>query len=184
MDALTFVDGIVLGLIVLSAVLAYARGLARELLSIAGWVGAAVIAFLLAPGLEPLIREVPVLRDVVGTSCELGILAAFAGVFAASLIVFSFFTPLASGLVANSAVGPIDQGLGLIFGVARGVLLVLVAFLVYERVLGGEGGYAQIDTSRSHAVFASLEAGLADLLPADAPEWAAARYEELTRNCR
>jgi membrane protein required for colicin V production len=184
MQAFTAVDGVVLALIAVSALLAYARGLVRESLSIAGWVAAAVAAFLFAPSLEPLMREIPVLRDIIGTSCELGILAAFAVIFAAALLVFSIFTPLVSGLVSNSAIGPVDQALGLLFGVARGVLLVLIAFLVYERVLGGEGGYAQVDNSQSRALMAGLEADLGDRLPDDAPGWVASQYEQLTRNCR
>ena len=121
MATFTLVDGIVLALIALSAILAYARGLARELLSIVGWIAAAVAGFWLAPSVEPLVREVPLLRDVIGTSCELGILAGFAIVFAIALVVVSLFTPLLAGAVANSALGPVDQGLGFLFGIVRGV---------------------------------------------------------------
>ena len=184
METFTVVDGVVLALIAISALLAYARGLVREMLSIAGWLGAAVVAFLFAPAVEPLIQEVPVLDRVIAGSCELGVIAAFAVVFAVALLVFSIFTPLVSGLVSNSAIGPVDQALGLLFGVVRGVLLVLIAFLVYERVLGGEGGFAQVDNSRSRALMAGLEENLADRLPEDAPGWVRTQYEELTRNCR
>lgn len=184
MESFTIVDGVVLGLVAVSALLAYARGLVRETLSIAGWVGAAVVAFLFAPAVEPLIREVPVLRDIIGTSCELGILAAFAGVFAVALLVVSIFTPLLAGLVANSAIGPVDQAAGLLFGVARGVLLVLIAFLVYERVLGGEGGFAAVDRSHSRALMAGLADDVGERLPDDAPGWIADQYEALTSNCR
>lgn len=184
MEAFTFVDGIVLAILAVSAVLAYSRGLVRETLSIAGWVAAAVAGFVFAPSVEPLIREVPVLRDIIGTSCELAVIAAFAIVFAAALVLFSVFTPLVSGAVQNSAIGPVDQGLGFLFGVARGVLLVLVALVVYERVLGGTAGFAEVDNSRSHAIFATLEETVADRLPDNSPEWVASRYETLTRNCR
>lgn len=183
METFTWVDGAVLALIVLSALLAYARGFAREALSIAGWVGAAVVAFVFAPAIEPLIREVPVLNDIIGASCELGVLAAFAVVFALALIVFALFTPLLSGAVSNSALGPIDQVLGLVFGVARGVLLVLIAFLVYERVLGGEGGFAAVDISHTRSLMAGLEGGLADVVPSDW-NWLTGQYAELTRNCQ
>ncbi|HMQ95515.1 MAG TPA: CvpA family protein [Amaricoccus sp.] len=184
MEGFTYVDGLVLGIIVLSAVLAYARGLVRESLAIIGWIAAAVAGFAFAPSVEPLMREIPVLRDIIGTSCDLGILAGFAAVFAVALVIISIFTPLLSGAVQNSALGPIDQGLGLLFGVARGVLLVVIALVVYERVLGGAGGFAAIDESRSKAVFAGLEQQLAAMLPEDAPQWIAAQYERLTANCR
>jgi membrane protein required for colicin V production len=183
MEGYTLVDGIVLAIIVLSAVLAYSRGLVRELMSIAGWVVAAILGFIFAPAVEPLVREIPVLRDIIGTSCELGILAGFAAVFAVALIVVSLFTPLLSGAIQNSAIGPIDQGLGFLFGVARGVLLVAIALVVYDRVMGPEGGVAQVDDSASRGIFADVQAQLTAWLPEDAPQWIATQYGQLTENC-
>ena len=182
MDGFTLVDGIVLAVIALSAVLAYARGLVRELLSIAGWVVAAIVAFVFAAAVEPLMREVPILGDIIGTSCELGILAGFAAVFAVALVVVSLLTPVLSGAVQNSAIGPVDQGLGLLFGVARGVLLVVIALIVYERVLGGSG-VAAVEESRSRTVFAGLGDDVTDLLPRNTPDWIAAQWGELSGGC-
>jgi membrane protein required for colicin V production len=183
MDGFNIVDGIALALVVISAVLAWARGLVRETLSIAGWVAAAVAAFALAPAVEPLMREVPVLRDVIGTSCELGVLTGFVAVFAVALIIVSVFTPLLSGAVANSAIGPLDQGLGLVFGAARGVLLIAIALVVYDRVLGGAGGAPAVDDSRTRALFAGVEAQLGAALPEDTPQWIARQYERLVGAC-
>jgi membrane protein required for colicin V production len=183
MEGYTLVDGIVLAIIVLSAILAYARGLVREALSIAGWVAAALVAFAFAPVAEPLIREVPVLSDIIGSSCELGVLAGFAVVFAIALIIVSLFTPLIAGAVQNSAIGPIDQGLGLLFGVARGVLLVVIALVVYDRVLGGGQGFAALDDSRTRTIFAGMEEDIAAALPEEAPRWIAGQYDRLTANC-
>jgi membrane protein required for colicin V production len=183
MASFTLVDGIVLTLIALSAILAYARGLARESLSILGWIVAALASFYFAPAVEPLVREIPLLSDLIGTSCELGILAGFAIVFAVALIVVSLFTPLIAGAVANSALGPVDQGLGFLFGIVRGVLLVVIALVVYGRVFGEGGGVEQIDNSHTVAVFAGLEARIAAMLPEDAPQWIGTRYAQLTQSC-
>lgn len=183
MDGFNIVDGVALALVAISAVLAYARGLVRETLSILGWVIAAVAAFAFAPAVGPLMREIPVLRDVIGASCELGVLTGFVVVFAVALVVVSIFTPLLSGAVQNSAIGPVDQGLGLVFGALRGVLLIAIALVVYDRVLGGEGGVPLIDESRTRAIFAGIEAQLAAALPADAPQWIAQRYEGLVGSC-
>ena len=183
MATFTLVDGIVLGLIVLSAILAYSRGLARESLSILGWIAAAVAGFWFAPALAPLVRELPVLSDLIGPNCELGLLAGFAVGFAVALIVVSLFTPLLAGLVANSALGPIDQGLGFLFGIVRGVLLVVIALVVYNRIFGEGGGFPQVDDSHTVAVFAGLEARIAAMLPEDAPQWIGSRYAQLTQTC-
>ncbi len=182
MDGFTLVDGGVLVVVVLSAVLAYARGFVRELLSIAGWVIAGFAGFALAPAVEPLMREIPILKDLLGTNCELGILAGFAAVFAVALVIVSIFTPLVSGAVQDSAIGPVDQGLGLLFGVARGVLLVIIALVVYNQVLGGTGGVAVVDDSRSRAVLAGVEQKLTEDAPA-ALQWTVSRYEVLTASC-
>jgi membrane protein required for colicin V production len=183
MEGFTLVDGVVLAVVVLSAVLAYARGLVREMLSIAGWIAAAIAAFVFAPSVEPLTREIPVLRDIIGTSCELGVLVAFAIVFAVALIIVSLFTPLLAGAVQNSALGPIDQGLGLLFGVARGIVLVVIALIVYRQVMGENGGVEMVDASRSRAMLAGVEAVIAGFLPEDAPQWIAGQFDRLTAGC-
>ena len=182
MDGFTLVDAVVLAVVILSAVLAYARGLVREMLSIAGWVVAAFAAFAFAPAVDPLMREIPVLRDILGTNCELGLIAGFAAVFAIALVIVSLFTPLLAGAVQNSALGPVDQGLGLLFGVARGVLLVIIALVVYNQVLGGAGGVAMVDQSRSRAVLDATQRRLTEDAPA-ALSWVVGRYELLTQNC-
>jgi membrane protein required for colicin V production len=184
MQGFTLVDGIVLAVIVLSAILAYARGLVRESLSIVGWIVAALAGFTFAPVVAPIVRELPVLRDVLDTSCELAILAAFAVVFVVALIVVSLFTPLLAGAVQNSALGPVDQGLGFVFGIARGVLLVVIGLIVYKTVFGGQGGVDQIDNSHSAALFGDLELRIQAMLPADAPQWIAGQYDRLTQACQ
>lgn len=182
MEGFTVVDAVVAGLIVLSAILAYARGFVREALAIAGWIGAAVLAFFFAPSAQPLIKELPVVGDFLGDSCELSIIAAFAGVFAIGLVLASLFTPLFSSVVQRSALGGIDQGLGFLFGVARGILLVGVAFLVYDRALSSTA-IPMVDDSRSAKVFASFQASIDAAVPEDAPNWIVGRYTDLTAAC-
>ncbi|MGQ0566235.1 MAG: CvpA family protein [Gemmobacter sp.] len=182
MEGFTLVDGAVALVIVLSAVLAYSRGLVRESLAILGWIGAAVLAYYFAAQAQPLIREVPVLNRFLGESCELSIIAAFAAVFAIGLVIASLFAPLLSSVVQRSILGGLDQGLGFLFGVLRGILLVAVAFIVYDRAVG-PNSYPIIDNSRSAKVFASFQTNINDSIPQDAPGWIVARYEELTSVC-
>jgi len=183
LDGYTIVDGVALLIVVISALLAFSRGLIREVLSILGWVVAAFAAFTFAPQIEPLIGEIPVVKDLIGGSCELSILAAFAGVFAIALVVVSIFTPLFSGMVANSALGPMDQGLGFLFGVARGVVLIAVALIVYDIAIGGGTGFPQVEESQSKVLLADFKATLEAQIPTDAPGWIAAQYEKLTGAC-
>lgn len=182
MTGFTLIDGIVAAVIVLSAILAYARGFVRESLAILGWIGAAILAFLFAGAMRPLIAQVPVLNRFLADSCELSTIAGFAVVFALALVVFSILTPLFSSVVQRSALGGIDQGMGFIFGVARGILLVAVAFIVYDRVMGAET-VPMVENSRSAQVFARLRTQVNDQIPQDAPGWVVQRYEQLVQSC-
>ncbi len=182
MEGFTLIDGAVAVIIVLSALLAYGRGLVRELLAIAGWVGAAFLAFIFAPQVEPLVREIPVLGDFIAGSCELSIIAAFAAVFAVALIIVSLFTPLFSSAVQRSALGGVDQGLGFLFGVARGVLLVAIAFFVYGTVVTGQD-FAMVDDSRSAQVFSTVSGQIEERNPEQALGWITQQYEQLVGNC-
>lgn len=182
MDGFTIIDGIVAAVIILSAILAYARGFVRESLSILGWVGAAVVAFLFAAAVRPLIGQIPYLDRLLADSCELATIAAFAVVFAIALVLFSIITPLFSSVVQRSALGGVDQGMGFLFGVARGVLLVAVAFIVYDRVMASTP-VATVDNSRSAQVFERLSGQVDREIPQDAPGWIITRYNQLVGDC-
>ncbi|MFV0293999.1 MAG: CvpA family protein [Paracoccus sp. (in: a-proteobacteria)] len=182
MDGFTLIDGIVAAVIILSAILAYARGFVRESLAIMGWVGAAVLAFIFAGTLRPMIAQLPVLEQFLGESCELATIAAFAVAFALALVLFSIITPLFSSVVQRSALGGVDQGMGFLFGVARGILLVAIAFIVYDRVMSTTP-VPMVDDSRSAKVFQRMTGQLDAEIPQDAPGWITTRYNELVSHC-
>lgn len=183
MEGFTLVDGAVALLILVSGILAYARGLVREVLAILGWVVAAVGAFALAPVAQPWISEIPYVGPMLAGSCELTVIAAFALAFAVLLMVVALFTPLFSSLIRNSALGGIDQALGFFFGVLRGVLLVAVALLVYQRALPANT-VPVVDQSYSVGVFSQITDAVVTALPENAPEWIVAQYDALTASCR
>ncbi|NDV00962.1 CvpA family protein [Pseudoroseicyclus tamaricis] len=182
MDGFTLIDGVVAIIIILSALLAYSRGFVREALAIAAWIGAAMLAFIFADEMRPLVEQIPVVGDFIGDSCELAVIAAFFAVFALALIVFSLFTPLFSSLVQRSALGGVDQGLGFLFGVARGILLVAVAFFVYETVLSAQA-VPMVEDSRAAAVFSRLTGSIAEQNPENALGWFQLQYAELVVAC-
>ena len=182
MDGFTLFDAAVAVVIVVSAILAYSRGLVRELLAIAGWVVASIAAFALAPLAEPLVREIPYLGNIIGDSCELTIIAAFALVFAVALMVVALFTPLFSSMIRNSALGGIDQAFGFFFGGLRGILLVAVALIVFQTAVPS-GTLPMIEQSQSVAMFGSVQDAIVAQMPQDAPNWIVQRYEELVSTC-
>ncbi|MEZ5751116.1 MAG: CvpA family protein [Paracoccaceae bacterium] len=182
MESFTLIDAVVALVIVVSGILAYSRGFVRELLAIAGWIVAAIAAFALAPAFGPLISELPFLDRILGGSCELTIIASFAAVFAIMLMIVAFFTPLFSSLIRNSALGGIDQGLGFFFGVLRGIVLIAVTLLVFQRAVP-TGTMPMVDQSRSVGLFTQVQASITENVPTDAPNWIVGRYEQLVSSC-
>jgi membrane protein required for colicin V production len=182
MEGFTIIDGVVAVTVIVSALLAYSRGFMRELLAIAGWGGAAVVAFLYADLAQPLVRQIPVLGSFIGDSCELSIIAAFAAVFAVALVIFSIFTPLLSSLVQRSALSGLDQGAGFLFGVLRGLILIAVGFFVYETILETQE-FAMIDDSRAAAIFGQFTDRVAEQNPEAALGWITTQYEQLVGTC-
>ena len=178
----TVVDAGVAVVALLSGMLAYSRGFTRELFAIAGWIAAAVAAFYIAPMLEPLIREVPVVGAFLAASCVISMIAAFTIVVAIALLILSVFTPLISGLVLESALGPLDRMFGFIFGVARGLVLIAIVFLIYTNLSGVEA-WPPLDNAASRTIFIESSAVLEQSLPDGVPDWFSARIDALMVNC-
>ena len=168
--------------IILSALLAYSRGFVREALAIMGWIVATVMAFIFADQVKPLVKQIPVVGDFIGDSCELSVIAAFAAVFAVVLVIVSIFTPLFSSLIQRSVLGGLDQGLGFLFGALRGILLVAVAFFVYSTVLQSQN-IPIVENSRAIAVFSNMTGSIEERDPEAALGWITTQYEQLVGEC-
>jgi len=120
---MTWLDYAVVGVFALSLVVGAWRGLVREVLSILGWVIAFLAANLLAGPLGPQMPQVV-------PSPELRVAAAYVAVFVASLVATSLLGLLLSKIVKAAGLGGVDRSLGALFGIARGLLIVLAAALL------------------------------------------------------
>lgn len=118
---MNWVDTLVLLVLAISALVAFSRGFVAEVLGIAAWVG----AFFAATSLAPIVR--PTMRGWVG-SADIADPAAYAAVFLVSLIVLSIITGMVGGFVRESMLGGIDRTLGVVFGLARGVVVVAATY--------------------------------------------------------
>lgn len=179
----TLVDGGVLAVIILSGILAYSRGLTREIFAIGGWILAAALAFYLTPKVEPLIREVPVIGQFLSDSCVLSTITAFTLIVAGALLILSVFTPIFSSAILDSVLGPIDRVLGFVFGIARGVLLIAVAYMIYTSLSGGAEEWAPLANAESRAVFDEIVVKINEVLPSEMPPWFSERVDALMAPC-
>lgn len=182
MEDFNLVDLVVAVIIVGSALFAYSRGFVREVLAIGGWMAAAVLGFIFAAQVRPLVKEIPLVGSMVGSDCEPATVTAFAIVMAISLVVLSFFTPMFGSMVQRSALGGLDQGFGFLFGVVRGLILVGVMFFVYD-IAAGSQRVAKIDESRSAKVAASMSDDIAAQDPYQAIDWVKSQYTNLVSSC-
>lgn len=184
MEDLTIIDGVAAAIILISGFLAYSRGLVRETLSIVGWGGAAVIAFLFAPQGKDLVYEIPFVNGLVGDSCEIALIISFVLIFIVALVVISLFTPLLAGLVSKSALGVIDRALGFLFGLARGVLLVVVGLFVYDQFIATGEGIDIIEDSKTKALLAESQERLTtEVETSSIPGWFISKFDEITSVC-
>jgi membrane protein required for colicin V production len=120
---MNWLDYAVSGVLVVSLVWSALRGVVREILSLGGWVMAFLAASLFA---GPLALELP--AAIPGE--PLRVLAAYVAIFLAVLIIAGLTGWLLSKLVKVAGLGAADRLLGGLFGLARGVVLVLVLALM------------------------------------------------------
>jgi membrane protein required for colicin V production len=120
---MSWVDLIIIVIIIISALISLVRGFVKESLSLASWILAGFIALRyftpLADLLEPYI-ESPTIRTGTG----------FAILFVSSLIVGAIINYMASQAVTKTGLTGTDKSLGVVFGVARGLLIVTLLVLL------------------------------------------------------
>lgn len=113
-------------LVLISAILATARGLTREILSLATWAGSAAIAIYMLLYHKDLVYPGLIRDETVAQ------IALAAGTFLVALIVLHLITMRIADFVVDSRIGPLDRTLGFIFGAARGVLIAVVIVIFAE----------------------------------------------------
>ena len=150
------------GIMLLSGLLALTRGFTREVLSLISW-GLAAAAGLFAAFNEDLVAMALdyVQSDVIAR------VAVGGGVFLIALIILSIISVRIADWVLDSAAGPFDRTFGLVYGLARGLLLVAIAYLFYVWLVPPEGREDWVRNARSLPVIEATGEFVTDFLPAD-----------------
>ncbi|HEV7274745.1 MAG TPA: CvpA family protein [Devosiaceae bacterium] len=146
-------------LVLISAILATARGLTREVLSLATWAGSAAIAIYMLL-YHPEFAQQYIAEELVAN------IATVAVTFIVALIVLHLITMRIADFVVDSKIGPLDRTLGFLFGVARGVLIAVV-LVVFGQWLLGPNLPPWAAESRSLPPLADLGDSLIAALPPD-----------------
>jgi membrane protein required for colicin V production len=162
--SITLFDGLLIGLMLVSGVLAMIRGFSREVLSVASWIAAAAAAFFFYPRLAPFVGQY---TAQLNPSKTLADIAAAGAIFVVVLIVVSLLTMRIADFIVDSRIGPLDRTLGFVFGAARGALLLVVALLFYNWLVPQDAQWPWIANAKSKPVLDSIGESLVQLIPND-----------------
>jgi len=124
MEAFPFAiaDIVIAGVLLVSALLAYLRGLVKEVLAVGAWVGASfatVYGFSIAK---------PYVQQVISVELFANIVTGL-GIFIVTLILLNLISHTASKGVKGSALSALDRALGFVFGLTRGAILICLLYL-------------------------------------------------------
>ncbi|MEG0945317.1 MAG: CvpA family protein [Comamonas sp.] len=156
---MAMLDGVLLGILVVSLLLGAWRGLIFELFSLVGWVAGFFVARLFAEDVAALL---PV--DGFDATVQYGI--GFVLTFVLSVFAWGLLSALAKKLVEVAGLRPVDRTLGAVFGLLRAAVLILVlAVVVVSTPLHAQAWWTQ------SLAAPWLTDAVASILPALSVEW-------------
>jgi membrane protein required for colicin V production len=167
------VDLIVAAVVVISAIISFLRGFIREILTIAGIIGGLAAAYFFGPMLAPVFQgwfgvdnaeEVGKLFDLVPMDI-LANICAYAAIFILFVILISIISHLTAGAIKAMGLGPIDRTLGVVFGIARAVVLLGLLYLPFHLLMPSSTKNDVFAQSRTHVFIEKTAVFLAGFLP-------------------
>ena len=120
---MTWIDYAVIAIVGISILLSIIHGLVREILALVSWVAAFVVAQMYA-------TEAAALMPAALTAPSLRLFAGFLAVFVAVLLVMTLIAIAISALIKTAGLGFADRALGAVFGLVRGLAIVMIAVLL------------------------------------------------------
>jgi membrane protein required for colicin V production len=167
---ITLLDIILIIVMLVSGLLAMVRGFMREVLSITAWILAAAATLYSYGKLLPFAKGY-FGNDIVAAVVVVG------GVFLVTLLVVSVVTIKVSDMVLDSRVGALDRTLGFLFGLGRGLIIVVVAFQFFTWLVPDRSQPDWVKSAKSKVVLAGTGQWLMSMLPDD-PEGLYQRYKD------
>ena len=156
--SITSLDVLVAAVLVLSAGFAMWRGLVHETFAILEWVAGAYVALRFTPSFVPLVG------DFISPAW-LRYTIVFIGTFLIVFIPLSFLSHRLEEAVRRSEIGPVDRALGLVFGIARGLVIVGFAYIAYAALVPQADRPATLTRAWSYPLIQNVSAVLIDLVP-------------------
>jgi membrane protein required for colicin V production len=157
---ITILDLVLLAVMLVSGLLAMVRGFMREVLSIAAWGTAALVTLYSYQKLLPTAKTYFDSETVAS-------IVVIAGVFIGTLILVSILTVRISDMILDSRIGALDRTLGFLFGLARGLLIVVVAYQFFIWLVPDKQRPDWVTAAKSRTMLQGTGDWLMSLLPDD-----------------
>lgn len=158
MEQLNNLDVVFLVIVGVSALVAIARGVTKELLSITGWILAAVSVYYLLPVVDPIMQKY--IASKVLSNLVSGMVI---------LILFCIFWVLAVDKISTqirfSKLSSLDRILGFIFGIFRGVIIVILLQIMISSLIPEESQKGVFAESRYFKLAGDAAGPIKSLIP-------------------
>lgn len=158
-------DLILAGIMIISGLLALMRGFTREVLSLVAWGAAAVGAYFAIRSPEMVGFASQYLQPEIVAKIAVG-----GAIFLIVLIIVSLISVKLSDVVVDSAAGAFDRTLGFLYGLARGLVLVVIAYLFYGWLIPFDRQEDWVKNARTLPVIQAVGGVILDLVPPDIAE--------------
>ncbi|MFO1089384.1 MAG: CvpA family protein [Hyphomicrobiales bacterium] len=166
---LQWTDFLLIGIMLVSGLLALSRGFTREVLSLISWGAAGLAGLLAALTPQAVALVTPYIQSELVAKAAVG-----AGVFLVTLIILSLISVRISDWVLDAPTGPFDRTLGFFYGAFRGLLLVVIAYFFYDMFVQKDRQDAAVKQARLLPVVQSVRDTAVAMLPAQIQERIAA----------
>ena len=183
METFSSFDMVSTGLILFSGIFAYFRGLIKEVLLILNWILAIIVAYLISPMIFINISKIDFIMGILGDSCELMMILSFLVGFTLALVTISFITYRISYFIETSVFSEINKIFGLLFGVLRGGLIIIIFLIIYNQVLKETDTWNFIGLSKSNIITLGVQEKILTQYPKNIPDWVISNYDSLLTNC-
>ena len=157
---ITLLDILLLVVMLISGLLAMIRGFMREVLSIGAWIVAALVT------LYTFARAAPIAQQYFSSE-SVAKAVTIGTIFLLTLLVVSIVTVKISDMILDSRVGALDRTLGFLFGLGRGLIIVVVAFLFFAWLVPDRSQPQWVRGAKSRVVLQSTGQWLISMLPDD-----------------